>query len=129
MPFNGAFILCDIFVKNSKSKPEYIVAKDNDLTVVLDVTLTEDLILEGILREIVRNAQILRKEANFNIEQRVYLNITSKDEDVLKVISKFTDKIKQEVLAEKFNEFTFKPDIERTLSVADKDVTISLKGI
>ena len=127
--FPFGLLKSDIFIKNSKSKPEFIVAKENDLTVVLDITLTEDLVLEGLLREIIRNAQILRKEANFNIEQRVYLNIVSKDEDVVKVISKYADKIKQEVLAEKFNEFKFEADIEKTLTVSDKEVTISLKGI
>lgn len=119
----------NIFVKNSKSKAEYIVAKENDLTVVLDVTLTEDLILEGLLREVVRNAQILRKEANFNIEQRVYLNIETTDEDLLKVLTKFADKIKQEVLAEKFNENKFDADIEREVTVSEKTVKISLKGL
>lgn len=127
--FPFGLLKSDIFIKNSKSKPEFIVAKENDLTVVLDITLTEDLVLEGLLREIIRNAQILRKEANFNIEQRVYLNIVSKDEDVVKVISKYADKIKQEVLAEKFNEFKFEADIEKTLTVSDKEVAISLKGI
>ena len=99
------------------------------MTVVLDTTLTEELVLEGLLREVVRNAQILRKEANFNIEQRVYMNIESNDEDIVKVITTFNDKMKQEVLAEKFNECEFDADIAKTVEVSGKELTISLKGL
>ena len=67
----------ELFVKNSKPKQEFILASEDGLTVVLDTTLTQELINEGILREIIRNAQVLRKEAGFEIDDRIEINISS----------------------------------------------------
>jgi isoleucyl-tRNA synthetase len=69
----------DLFVKNSKPKQEFILETADGMTVVLDTTLNEELINEGILREIIRNAQVLRKEADFNIDDRIEIYISSKD--------------------------------------------------
>ena len=89
------------------------------MTVVLDITLDDELISEGILREIIRNAQILRKEANFEIDDRIDINISSKDGDVSKIISENSQKIKSEVLGNSFNEIQFVADIQREVEVGD----------
>ena len=109
----------DLFVKNSKPKPEFIMESADGMTVVLDITLDDELISEGILREIIRNAQILRKEANFEIDDRIDINISSKDEDISKIISENSQKIKSEVLGNSFNEIQFVADIQREVEVGD----------
>ena len=106
------------------------MAQEQGITVVLDTTLTDELINEGLLREVVRNAQILRKEADFNIDARVKLNIVSKSENLTKVLKDNADKIKQEVLALEYNESEFVADIEREVEVGDNiKVIISLKTL
>ena len=112
----------ELFVKNEKSKPEFILASDNGITVVLDITLTPELINEGILREIIRNAQVLRKEADFKIDDRIDINITSKDENITKILENNKDKIVMEVLAKNFNTTEFKPTIEKDMEVGDNVV-------
>ena len=99
--------------------PEFIMESADGMTVVLDITLDDELISEGILREIIRNAQILRKEANFEIDDRIDINISSKDEDVSKIISENSQKIKSEVLGNSFNEIQFVADIQREIEVGD----------
>ena len=118
-----------LFVKNSKPKEEFVLANENELTVVIDTTLTQELIDEGVLREIIRNAQILRKEADFNIESRILINITSKDSKITQLISNNADKIKQEVLAQKLNEGKFECDIERSVELGGSYVNFELKAI
>ena len=116
------------FVKNSRPKTEFVLASENSVTVVLDTTLTKELINEGVLREIIRNAQILRKEANFNIEDRVNLYLNSKDSEINAVVEQNAEKIKQEVLAVNFNtEFT--AEIERVVEVGNSDITIKLSRV
>ncbi len=122
-------LTANIFVKTSKPKPEYVIAMENGLVVVLDTTISESLMEEGILREIIRNAQILRKEAEFNIEARVKLNIETQSQLIKKVVAENVEKIKQEVLASEFNEGDFDCDIEKECVVADEQLVIKLKSL
>lgn len=109
----------ELFVKNSKPKQEFILESDNGMTVVLDTTLTEELINEGILREIIRSTQVLRKEADFEIDDRIELNITSKDEVITSILMSNADKIKSETLAVSFNTSSFESEISKDLEVGD----------
>ena len=109
----------DMFIKNSKPKQEFIMESADDMTVVLDITLTQELINEGILREIIRNAQILRKEANFEIDDRIDINIKSKDVEIQNIINSNNDKIKSEVLGNTFNEISFTPEIAKEVEVGN----------
>ncbi|MBE5757651.1 MAG: isoleucine--tRNA ligase [Clostridiales bacterium] len=117
----------ELFVKNSKPKKEFILESENGMTVVLDTTLTQELVNEGILREIIRNAQVLRKEANFEIDDRIEINITSDDENITNILTSNSEKIKTEVLAVSFNEKSFTPDISKDIEVDDKIVKYELK--
>ena len=112
----------DLFVKNEKSKPEFILASEDGMTVVLDITLTEELINEGILREIIRNAQVLRKEADFKIDDRIDINISSDNEIVSKILRDNASKISAEVLATNYNTLTFEPTISKDMEVGDNVV-------
>lgn len=108
-----------LFIKNSKPKAEFIMESDNGMTVVLDTTLNEELINEGILREIIRNAQVLRKEADFKIDDRIDINITSKDANIENILKANANKISAEVLARTYNEKSFTPDIAKDMEVGD----------
>ena len=69
-----------------KQKEGYASTSNNRTIVVLDTELTEDLILEGLAREFVRNVQSLRKEADFVITDhiKIYYNGSDKIEEMLK---------------------------------------------
>ena len=78
------------------SKEGYDAAYLNDNFIVIDTKLNEDLILEGIAREIVSKVQNLRKDSGFEVENRINLYYDGELDDVL---SKFTDYIKKETLS------------------------------
>lgn len=118
----------ELFIKNSKPKQEFVLGKDDDLTVVLDIELTDDLISEGILREIVRNAQVLRKEANFNIDTRIMLSIKSNNAKLNEIINANKQKIMTETLAISFNEM-FDADLEKEISLDNDTLVYKLKSL
>jgi isoleucyl-tRNA synthetase len=79
--------------------PGWQVAQDGALTVALDVTLNEDLLDEGLSKEIVNRIQNLRKESGFGVTDRIIVHI-KKDEEVSRCIQKHGTYIKMEVLAD-----------------------------
>lgn len=80
------------------SKEGFNVGSENNNFVILNTTLTEDLILEGLARECVSKVQQLRKTADFNIVDRINLYYFG-DDDFDKCISKFEQYIKDETLS------------------------------
>ena len=83
----------------SEDIPGWQVASDRDITVALDVTLTDELIAEGTARELVNRIQNIRKTKDFNVTDRI--NITVQDHAGIKsAIESFSDYICEEVLAD-----------------------------
>ena len=80
------------------SKEGFNVGSENNNFVILNTTLTEDLILEGLARECVSKVQQLRKSSDFNIVDRINLYYSG-DEDFDKAIDKFEKYIKDETLS------------------------------
>jgi isoleucyl-tRNA synthetase len=56
------------------SGPGLAVASEHGITVAIDANLTEELRAEGLAREIVRRVQAMRKEAGFNIDDRIVIS-------------------------------------------------------
>ncbi len=82
----------------SQDIPGWSVANEGTLTVALDLTITEDLRLEGIARELIRSIQTLRKDSGFDITDRINVTIPDSD-DNRTCLSKFCDYIASQVLA------------------------------
>ena len=80
------------------SKEGFNVAEENNNFIILDVELTDELIKEGIVRELISKVQNLRKEKNFEIMDRINLYISC-DEYILSIVEEYKDMIKKEVLA------------------------------
>ncbi|MBK9737284.1 MAG: isoleucine--tRNA ligase [Saprospiraceae bacterium] len=77
--------------------PGWQVAVDRDITVALDVSLTEDLIAEGLARELVNRIQTIRKASDFNVTDKITIEI--EDHDVIrKAVNQYGEYIKAEVL-------------------------------
>ncbi len=90
------------FEISSEDIPGWQVANDRDLTVALDITVTEALQLEGLAREIINRVQNMRKSNDYNVTDRIVISI-GKDELMEKVISTHGDYIKAETLANQIN--------------------------
>ncbi len=78
--------------------PGWQVATDRDIVVALDISLTDDLIAEGIARELVNRIQNIRKTKDFDVTDKIDVHI--EDHEIIRdAIAKFSDYIKSEVLA------------------------------
>ncbi len=76
----------------------WLVSNEGNLTVALEVELTDELKKEGIARELVNRIQNLRKESNFEITDRITI-LVSPNEASNDAIQDFSDYIKSQVLA------------------------------
>jgi isoleucyl-tRNA synthetase len=57
----------------SQDIPGWLVAKEGNITVALDITLTESLIKEGIARELVNRIQNMRKDSGFEVTDKIFV--------------------------------------------------------
>ena len=80
------------------SKEGFNVGMENNNFIILDTTLTDELILEGIAREMVSKVQQLRKNKDFNVADRITL-FYSGDEAVDNCVETFAEYIKNETLS------------------------------
>ena len=77
----------------------YMSETDRGITVVLDTNLTPELIEEGFVREVISKIQTMRKEADFQVMDHIYVYQQGND-TIRDIIEKNADQIKEEVLAD-----------------------------
>ena len=83
----------------SEDIPGWLVANEGNLTVALEVELTDELKNEGMARELINRIQNIRKESGLEITDRINVIIAPNDE-VQKSVDSFADYIKTQVLAD-----------------------------
>ena len=83
----------------TKDIPGWTVASNSTLTVALDLQLTEELINEGVARELVNRIQNLRKETGLEVTDKIILNLKN-DESIVNAVEQNKDYICSETLAE-----------------------------
>ena len=77
----------------------YVSESDNGITVVLDTNLTEELLEEGFVREIISKIQTMRKEADFEVTDKIQVTYTGSDKAMF-IFKKYEKQIGEEVLGE-----------------------------
>ena len=114
-----AVILDEVNVKQAT------VEKGSELTVELDLTLTPELVREGMARELTRRVNGLRKDAGLTIADRIVLKVWSKSDEVQTMFKEHAKDIAADTLASKID---FAPGIDTTkqleFRVAEQDIWI-----
>ena len=88
----------DLLIETAQTEG-YVTEADGDISVVIDTNLTPELIEEGFVREIVSKVQTMRKEAGFEVMDKIH--IYAKDNDkILELMKNHKEEIMSEVLAE-----------------------------
>ncbi|HIX14710.1 MAG TPA: isoleucine--tRNA ligase [Candidatus Hungatella pullicola] len=89
----------DDLLIDTAQKEGYVSEGDGAVTVVLDTNLSDELIEEGFVRELISKVQTMRKEAGFQVTDhiRVY---SGENEKIEKILKAHGDDVKTEVLAE-----------------------------
>ena len=93
--------------------------------VAINTTLTEDLINEGIAREIVSKVQNLRKTSGFDIADRIEMTYTA-DKEVKTALKSFKKYVMDEVLALKLEE---KENNGEELKINDYTMKVTIKKV
>ena len=88
----------DLLIEASKVEG-FASASEGGYTVALDTDLTEDLIKEGYVREVVSKIQSMRKEADFNVMDHIRVSINT-SERLADVVKEFSSEISEDVLAD-----------------------------
>lgn len=103
--------------------PGWLIANNGSLTVALDTTLNEQLINEGVARELVNRIQNLRKENDFEVTDRVAVTF-SENEMIRKAVELNEDYIKLETLTDSINFSNNLNEKNATELEFDKDISI-----
>ncbi len=106
----------------TEDMPGWLVQQNGELTVALDIELSQELIEEGIARELVNRIQNLRKSSGLEITDRIVVTI-ARAESINAAVEHFADYIGSQVLA---NEVVLADEVEGTL-VEDMKVVIRIE--
>ena len=115
----------DIFIETEPTDGFSAVSGDG-ITVGLSLDLDEDLLSEGLVRDIVRLVQEMRKNAGFAVEDRIEISWDF-DIHILEALSKFDNYFKTETLTNNIKENIYSFDHEEVVEINKKQYKIKLK--
>jgi len=116
----------DIEVIEEKKIEHLAIMRDGNLILGLDIRITPELENEGIAREFVNRIQNLRKEAGFEVTDRIDIYFEA-DEQIAKAIEKLADYIKTETLAINIIPELREGDTRKEISIQNRNFRVSLK--
>ncbi|MFI3168241.1 MAG: isoleucine--tRNA ligase [Bacillota bacterium] len=118
-------LLEEDILATAKNMEGFEVATDRGLTVILDTNLTEKLKEEGLAREIVSKIQTMRKEAGFEVTDRINLTVNG-GEKVAHVMAKLGDSICEDVLG---SVATVEDGVSKEWNLNGEMATITIKQV
>ena len=84
---------------------------DNYVTVVIETTLTPELIEEGFVREIISKIQTMRKDADYNVTDKIVLGVSGNDK-ITEIINTNAEEIKRVCLINDITADTSSGDVK-----------------
>jgi isoleucyl-tRNA synthetase len=113
------------FIEEIKQE-NLVVAREGNNLVALNISITDELEMEGMAREFVNRIQNLRKEAGFEVTDRIIISYDA-PEKIRNAIVKLTDYIMSETLAVEINSPTEGGDIQKEIEINGMKLVASLK--
>ncbi|MBQ1168881.1 MAG: class I tRNA ligase family protein, partial [Bacteroidales bacterium] len=98
LPSGDVVLTAEDYTISSEDMEGWLVASEGQLTVALDVTITDALRKEGVARELVNRIQNLRKDSGFDVTDRINVTIENLPE-VAESLASFADYLKDQTLA------------------------------
>jgi len=106
----------------------FSVGFEGDYTVAVDTVLTEDLINEGYVRDLIRQVQTMRKDADFKVEDRIFVRCET-TKKINNAINQFNEYFKRETLSTDL-EFQFSSgEIDREFTIDGNKVRVSVTRV
>ena len=116
----------DLLISTTQKEGLYTLS-DRGVTVALDTVLTEELIEEGFVRELVSKIQTMRKEADFNVMDHIIVTISGTDK-VNAIVSKMPDAIAGDTLADSVS-VTEPKGFTKEWDINGENVTIGVERV
>lgn len=113
----------DNFEITTDDIPGWLISNNGSMTVALDTSLNDDLINEGVARELVNRIQNLRKESDFEVTDRVSI-VFGENEMIKKAVDSNVDYIKLETLTDSISFSNNLNEKNATKLDFDKDISI-----
>ncbi len=118
-------IASDVFTVNSCPKDSIAIYKDNAGFVALDTTISEELQRAGILRDIVRQCQVFRKNAGFDVSDRIYIAFKTDSDLIASILEEKCEQLCRDLLAS--FEAPTAPEYTGTIDLDGMTVTVELQ--
>ena len=106
----------------TEDMPGWLVANEGKLTVALDITVTDDLLREGIARELVNRIQNIRKSNGYEIVDKILVEIESRKE-INEAVKEYSNYIASQTLA---NSVLLLSDLEEATELEFDDYTVKV---
>ncbi|MFA6024680.1 MAG: isoleucine--tRNA ligase [Candidatus Gracilibacteria bacterium] len=112
-----------------KGKEGVDIESEDGIVVSLDTEISDDLYLEGLMRELIRVVQDMRKEANFEVSDHIQLLIETSGQ-LEEAVTRFADSIKEETLAEELSQKgNLDGDLEKKIEIDGISAKVGIKRI
>ena len=119
-------LLLEHVVIGTQDIPGWQIAGDGEVTIALDLTLNDELINEGLSREIVNRIQKLRKDSGFEVVDRINVSMEA-DEQINNAVNEHKTYICAEILADNLNLVDKMDSPPHLMSIEGKDFGVELK--
>jgi isoleucyl-tRNA synthetase len=117
--------LKQIIAEELNVKEVIVVEKIPENTINLDTKITTELKEEGIARELIRVIQNARKNAGFNVDDRIKSKVTSENNEILQAVEKFREMINTETLT--VGVLEDEAEHSETVKIEGEEITVALK--
>ena len=101
------------------------MAEEGGILVALDLELTPELKREGLVRDLVRNLQVMRKDAGLSVSQRIELGLHTDGRTLQDAICEYREYIQDELLATRLEEGTLEPANARQEIVIEGETVLA----
>jgi isoleucyl-tRNA synthetase len=109
-----------------EAEPGYVTNTNGPVTVVLDTNLTPELIEEGFVRELISKIQTMRKEAGFEVMDRISVGYSGNDR-IREIFEKSSGIISGEILADSITEGDIPEGYKKEWNINGEKVSLSVK--
>jgi isoleucyl-tRNA synthetase len=106
-------------------KEGVVAVEDKGYVAILDVTISKELEQEGLVRDLVRHIQTLRKEADFNVDDRIEMEIVA-SEDILKAVETYREYLENETLGTLLENRADSYDASKEIKVGNEGIILNI---
>jgi isoleucyl-tRNA synthetase len=118
----------DVLVSTQQAA-DWVAADDRGVQIALSLVITPALKREGMARDFVRQVQQLRKDADFEIEDRIRISYATDNAEVIAAITEWSEYIRSETLADSITRVETAPAGVKEAPIGEVQVSIWIEKV